>query len=67
VLFTNVRDVVKLNKALNNVVFGNLKVWANMARYDRFGVVDFNNRERKQLRILELIRSTVVREKKESM
>jgi len=50
VRFTNVRDVVKLNKALNNVVFGNLKVWENVARFDRFGDIDFNNRERKRLR-----------------
>ena len=32
----NVKDVVKLQKALNNVFFGQNKRWANIARFDRF-------------------------------
>jgi RNA recognition motif-containing protein len=39
VRFINVKDVVKLLKALNNVCFGQNKVWANIARFDRFGEV----------------------------
>ena len=39
VLFINVKDVAKLQKALNNVYFGQNKVWANVARFDRFGEV----------------------------
>jgi len=31
------QDAEKLNRALNNVYFGNHRVWANIARYDRFG------------------------------
>jgi len=34
-----VKDVAKLQKALNNVYFGHNKVWANVARFDRFGEV----------------------------
>jgi len=37
--FINVKDVAKLQKALNNVYFGQNKVWANVARFDRFGEV----------------------------
>jgi len=34
--FIKVKDVVKLQKALNNVFFGQNKRWANIARFDRF-------------------------------
>ena len=37
VRFINVKDVVKLQKALNNVFFGQKKVWVNIACFDRFG------------------------------
>ena len=39
VRFINVRDVKKLQKALNNVFFGQNKVLANVACFDRFGEV----------------------------
>jgi hypothetical protein len=39
VRYINVKDVAKLQKALNNVYFGQNKVWANVARFDRFGEV----------------------------
>jgi len=39
VCFINVKDVAKLQKALNNVYFGQNKVWANVVRFDRFGEV----------------------------
>ena len=42
VRFINVKDVAKLRKALNNVYFGQNKVWANVARFDRFGEVKKN-------------------------
>ncbi|KEH15969.1 hypothetical protein MTR_0406s0010 [Medicago truncatula] len=45
VRLTHVRDVAKLNKALNNVVFGHLKVWANITRFDRFSGVSNNHYE----------------------
>ncbi|KEH17595.1 transmembrane protein, putative [Medicago truncatula] len=45
VRFTHVRDVAKLNKALNNVVFGHLKVWAAIACFNRFGGVSNNHYE----------------------
>ncbi|AES70132.1 DUF4283 domain protein [Medicago truncatula] len=32
-------DVAKLQKALNNIYFGQNKVWANVARFDKFGEV----------------------------
>jgi len=37
VRFINVKDVGKLYKALNNVWFGWLRVWARETRFDRFG------------------------------
>lgn len=37
--FIKVKDVVKLQKALNNVSLGQYRVWANIARFDRFGEV----------------------------
>ncbi|AES75307.1 RNA recognition motif [Medicago truncatula] len=39
VRFIKVKDVVKLQKALNNVSLGQYRVWANIARFDRFGEV----------------------------
>jgi RNA recognition motif-containing protein len=39
VRYINVKDVAKLQKVLNNVFFGQNKVWANVARFDRFGEV----------------------------
>lgn len=39
VCFTNVRNVDKLNKALNKVYFGQQQIWANVARFNRFGGV----------------------------
>jgi hypothetical protein len=39
VRFINVKDTAKLQKALNNVFFGQNRVWANVARFDRFGEV----------------------------
>ena len=36
VKFVKVRDVAKLNKALNNVYFGDLRLFANVAKFDRF-------------------------------
>jgi len=36
VRFSNVCDVGKLSKALNNICFGNYWVFAKVARYDRF-------------------------------
>jgi len=36
VKFLKVRDVTKLNKALNNVYFGDLRLFANVAKFDRF-------------------------------
>lgn len=33
---SNVCDVDKLNKAFNNVSFGDFRLFANVARYDRF-------------------------------
>ncbi|MCH84567.1 sulfate transporter, partial [Trifolium medium] len=35
VSFSKVRDVTKLLKAINNVSFGNLRIWAKVARFDR--------------------------------
>ena len=37
--FIHVKNVEKLKKALNNVYLGLNKVWANVARFDRFGEV----------------------------
>lgn len=34
--FANVRDMEKLSKALNNVYFAYYKMYANVARHDRF-------------------------------
>lgn len=34
--FSKVRDVEKLKKALNNVVFWDLRLFANVAKFDRF-------------------------------
>lgn len=39
VRYINVKNVSKLQKALNNVYFDQNKVWANVARFDRFGDV----------------------------
>ncbi|KEH26001.1 RNA recognition motif [Medicago truncatula] len=39
VRYINVKDVAKLQKALNNVYFGQNKVWTNVACFDRFGEV----------------------------
>jgi len=36
VKFLKVRDVAKLNKALNNVFFWDLRLFANVAKFDRF-------------------------------
>jgi hypothetical protein len=36
VKFLKVRDVTKLNKALNNVFFGDLRLFANVDKFDRF-------------------------------
>jgi len=36
VKFLKVRDVAKLNKALNNVFFGDLRLFVNVAKFDRF-------------------------------
>jgi hypothetical protein len=35
VRFSNVRDIPKLTKALNAVSFGDFRVWAQVARFDR--------------------------------
>jgi hypothetical protein len=35
VRFSNVRDIPKLTKALNAVSFGDFRVWARVARFDR--------------------------------
>jgi hypothetical protein len=35
VRFSNVRDIIKLTKALNAVSFGHYRVWACVARFDR--------------------------------
>ena len=40
VRFSNVKNANKLSKALNNVWFGHLRVWAREARFDRFVVND---------------------------
>jgi len=40
VRFSNVKNAVKLSRALNNILFGHLKVCACEARYDRFAVND---------------------------
>ncbi|KEH38026.1 RNA recognition motif [Medicago truncatula] len=37
VRYINVKDVAKLQKVLNNVFFGQNKVWENVACFDRFG------------------------------
>jgi len=39
VCFTNVRNVDKLNEALNKVYFGQQRIQANVAQFDRFGGV----------------------------
>jgi len=36
VCYSNVQDVDKLCKDINNVCFGQLMVYANVARFDRF-------------------------------
>jgi len=36
VRFSHVKNADKLSKALNNVLFGHIRVWAREARFDRF-------------------------------
>lgn len=41
--FANVRDVEKLSETLNNIYFGDYRLFANMACYDRFEKFDRRN------------------------
>jgi len=40
VRFSNVRDVNKLSKALNDGWFGQFRIWEKVARFDRFASSD---------------------------
>jgi hypothetical protein len=44
VRFLNVKNIDKLEQALNNLWIGELSVWAHEARFDRFAQHDFENK-----------------------
>ena len=48
VRFSNVKEVDKPNKALNNVYFGNQMVWVNVAQLRRKKKLKFTYRGRKK-------------------